>query len=396
MVLIVFACGLAGFESGVQVSERDLVDVNLATKMYYTLGLFILGGMDLGVPVSGPWWGQVLLWIGYFGAPLLTGSTILDWVQQIVSKQNRWLRELSNHIVLVGVDDVARSMLEKLMELNPRSQVLIVEREISKAEAMEFTERYGAKVLTGDITSDFFLSTLRLSRAQRVILTSNRDFDNFEAASKILAMRPELASRMVVHCNRLRFMRMLQYSGVLDKCVTFNSYHLAAQYLVKNHMLDYFKSTGQLDTVIIAGFGRFGQTILEELMALARDEICDIGVIDVDADRRILVAKEQKDFPKEIFLHVLQGDIGHPEVWNALERQIDLHETEPLVLLGTGVDDENLRTGLWLKRKFPNAKVMVRGARPSHFAKSVSGAADIEAFWLSQIFHDSMPDEWFI
>ena len=61
-----------------------------------------------------------------------------------------------------------------------------------------------------------------------------------------------------------------------------------------------------------------------------------------------------------------------------------------------GVDDENLRTGLWLKRKFPNAKVMVRGARPSHFAKSVSGVADIEAFWLSQVFHDSMPDEWFI
>ena len=396
MALVVFACGLAGFESGVQVSERDLTDVNLATKMYYTLGLFILGGMDLGVPVSGPLWGQVLLWIGYFGAPLLTGSTIADWFQQIVTKRNRWLRELSNHIVLVGVDDVARSMLEKLKELNPRSQIVIIEREIGKAQAMEFTERYGAKVLAGDITNEFFLSTLRLSRVHRVILASDKDFDNFEAASQILAMRPELAPRMVVHCNRLRFMRMLKSSQVFENCITFNSDHLAAQHLVQNHMLDYFKSTAQLDTVIIAGFGRFGQTIFEELMERAKDEICDIGIIDIDADRRILVVKEQKDIPKDIFMHVLQGDIGHPEVWQLLEQQIDLNETEPLVLVATGVDYENLRTALWLKKKYPNTKVMVRSARPSRFAESVSEVAGIQAFGLSQVFYDSMPDEWFI
>ena len=396
LAFVVFSCGLAGFQSGVEVSERDLVDVNLATKMYYTLGLFILGGLDLGVPVSGPLWGQVLLWISYFGAPLLTGSTIVDWVHKVISNQDRWLRNISGHVVLVGADDLAQIILEKLKELNPKTPVVIVDREISSSRAREFTERYQAKVLTGDFTNEFFLSTLRLSRAKRVILASEKDFDNFEAASKILDRRPDFGSRMVVHCNRLRFMRMLKSSRVVKNCIAFNSNHLAAQYLVRNAMMAHFKATGDLDMVVLAGFGRFGQTILEELLELAQDEICDIGIIDIDANRRILVAKEQKEIPKDINLHVLQGEIGHPEVWQQLERLIDLHEKEPLVLIGTGVDDENLRTSLWLKKKYPNAKVMVRTARPSHFAESVCEAAGIQAFGLSEIIHDSMPDEWFV
>ncbi|MCZ6502245.1 MAG: NAD-binding protein [Gammaproteobacteria bacterium] len=396
LAMIVFSCGLAGFQSGVEVSERDLVDVNLATKMYYTLGLFILGGLDLGVPVSGPLWGQALLWISYFGAPLLTGSTIVDWVHQVISNQDRWLRNISGHVVLIGADDVAQIILEKLKELNPKTPVVIVDREISSSRARELTERYKSKVLTGDFTNEFFLSTLRLSRAKRVILASKKDFDNFEAASKILDMRPDFGSRIVVHCNRLRFMRMLKSSRVVKNCIAFNSNHLAAQYLVKNDMMAHFKSTGDLDTVVLAGFGRFGQTVLEELLELAQDEICDIGIIDIDAHRRILVAKEQKEISKDINLHVLQSEIGHPEVWQQLERLIDLHEREPLVLIATGVDDENLRTSLWLKKKYPNAKVMVRTARPSHFAESVCQAAGIQVFGLSEIIHDSMPDEWFV
>ncbi len=396
LTLAVFSCGLVGFQSGVEVSERDITNVDLATKVYYTLGLFILGGMDLGVPISGPWWGKLLLWIGYFGAPTLTGSTIVDWVQQVVKQQNRWLRNISNHVVLVGTGDLAHSILAKLEELNPKAPVIIIEREISSSEAIEFSDQYGARVLVGDYTNDFFLSSLRLKYAQRVILASNDDFDNFDAASKILALRPDLGERMLLHCNRLRFMREMSTSSVAEQCVTFNSYHLAAQHLVAHDMMAHFRETAGLDTVILAGFGRFGQTILEELQVLARGEISEIGVIDADAHRRILVAQEQTKISEEFDLYVLQGKIGHPEVWQKLERLINLGDTKPLILMGTGVDDENLRMGLWLRKKYPSAHIMVRSAHPSHFSESVCETAGIHAFGISQVIHDSLPDEWFI
>jgi hypothetical protein len=395
LALAVFSCGLAGFVSGVEVSERDISGVNLATKIYYTMGLFILGGMDLGVPVSGPWWGKLLLWIGYFGAPLLTGSTIVDWVQQVVSKQNRWLSGISGHIVLVGTDDLAHSILEKIEALGLKGEVVVIEREISASQASEFTERYGARVVIGDFTNEYFLSTLRLSRAQRVILASENDFDNFEAASKILEQRPELGARLLVHCNRLRFMRAVSSSHVARDCIVFNKYHLAARHLVTSEMMDHFKSTENLDVVVLAGFGRFGQTVFEELQIKAPGEISQISILDVDADRRILVANEQSALGSSISLRVHQGEIGHPEVWQQLEGQVNLSEAHPLVLLATGMDQENLRTGLWLKKKYPNAYIMVRTARPSHFSDSVCEAAGIHAFGLSQFIHDALPDEWF-
>ncbi len=395
LAIVVFSCGLAGFLSGVEVSERDLDGVDLATKIYYTMGLFILGGMDLGVPISGPWWGQLLLWVGYFGAPLLTGSTIIDWVQQVVSDQNRWLKGISGHIVLVGTDDLAHSILEKIEELGLKGEVVVIGREISASLASEFTERYAARVLVGDFTNEYFLSTLRLSRAQRVILASDNDFDNFEAASKILEQRPELGSRLLVHCNKLRFMRSISNSHVVRACIVFNKYNLAARHLVKTEMMDHFNSTENLDVVVLAGFGRFGQTVFEELQMKALGEIYQISILDVDADRRILVANEQSAMSSSLRLRVHQGDIGHPEVWQQLEEQVDLSSSSPLVLLATGMDQENLRTGLWLKKKYPDAYIMVRTARPSHFSDAVCEAAGIHTFGLSQIIRDALPDEWF-
>lgn len=51
----VFLCGFIAFLMGVGVTDRaGVADADTMTKLYYTLGLFVLGGMDLGVPRGGP------------------------------------------------------------------------------------------------------------------------------------------------------------------------------------------------------------------------------------------------------------------------------------------------------------------------------------------------------
>jgi Trk K+ transport system NAD-binding subunit len=395
IALIVSFCGLIGFLSGVEVSERDISDAGFITHLYHTLGLFILGGMDLGTPVNGPVWGQVLLWIGYFGAPLLTGSAIIEWLHQLVDQQSMFLRNISDHFVLIGTEEVARSILEKIIFLHPDAKVIVVERAIHPSLTAELSERYDTRTVEGDFTNEFFLRSLRVSRARQIIVASGRDFDNFEAASRLLEIKPELGHRLLVHSNRLRFLRMLNNSTIVDSSLTFNSYHLAAQYLVKQVMLKHFDITIRADIVVIAGFGRFGQTILEELQKLGPEVVAEIAIIDSDALRRVLVAEEQVAMNSQITRHVFQGDISHPEVWANLEAKVNLHNTESLILLATGADDENLRTGLWLKRKHSDAKVMVRTTRPSHFAETVCASADIDTFAQSQLMYNSMPDAWF-
>ena len=395
LALVFFACGLVGFASGVEVSERDIRDAGVLTKAYYSLGLFILGGMDLGVPVGGPLWGRTLLWVGYFGAPALTGSAIVDWVHQIISHEERQLRAIRNHIVIIGTGDLVHILLAKVVQLNPSSPVVVADRVVSPLLAQELASQYNALVVEGDFTSDFFLSRIRIKRARRVIIVGENDFENFETASKILDIRPALADRVLVHCNRLRFLRGMATSQVAQDCITFNSYHLAATELVRTRMMAHFRETAYRDTVVLAGFGRFGQTILEELHKVALEEISRVAIIDIDAERRILVTREQFDISDDIEVHVLEGEIGHPEVWRKLSEKVDLLESRPLVLLATGMDDENLRTGLWLKNSYPNAVTMVRSAKPSHFSSKLAEDSGLDAFGISEIINDAMPDSWF-
>ncbi|NQY64031.1 MAG: hypothetical protein HRT38_09930 [Alteromonadaceae bacterium] len=68
-------------------------------------------------------------------------------------------------------------------------------------------------------------------------------------------------------------MRSMAQSHVAQKCINFNSYQLAASALVKQHLICHFLKTKPKDVVVIAGFGLFGQTILEELQRNATKEI---------------------------------------------------------------------------------------------------------------------------
>lgn len=396
LAIAFFSCGFVGFMSGVQVTERDISGANGFTLMYYSLGLFILGGMDLGVPEGGPLWGRSLLWLAYFGAPLLTTTALVEWLHVLVAHPTRWLRNQRGHTIIVGTNDIARSVMDKVRTLDDKSRLIVVDRDIKPTEQQELEDRAGAICLSGEYTDEYFLQMLRINHAKRVCLASENDFDNFETASKLLEMRPDLGNRMVVHCNRLRYLREMEHSDVVREAHTFNSYHLAAQHLVRSVMMDHFHHTAKLDVVVLAGFGRFGQTVLEELQLIAAAEVAEIVIIDTDAHRRVLVAEEQVQIESSIKKHVLQGDIGHPEVWQRLEDLIDLTVDVPLVLMVTGQDEENLRTGIWLSKRHPNTRVIIRSHRTSHFAESVGQSTGITTFGLSQLFQESLPDNWFV
>ena len=394
LALVFLSSGFIGFMSGVGASERDITESSPLTLLYYSMGLFILGGLDLGVPLGGPLWGRVLVWIAYFGAPLLTTSALMEWLQVVVANPSRWLRNMRGHTILVGINDLSRSVMDKIDTLDSGTQLLVVERDIRKTVRQELEDRYGARCLAGDFTDQHFLQRLRINRASRVVIASENDYDNFETASKLLEMRPEMGERILLHCNRLRYLRAMAHSDVVQRTHTFNCFQLAGQYMVRSAMMEHFLSTEQSVTVVLAGFGRFGQTVLEELQEIAASDIATIVIIDVDAHRRVMVAEEQVEMHRGVKKHILQGEIGHPEVWQKVSQCVDLSVGAPLVLMATGRDEENLRTGTWFSRRHPNARVLIRSQRASHFAQSVSQSMGILTFNLQQVFQDALPDRW--
>ena len=393
--LIFFLLAFGGLLSGVSLSERpEVIHSDILTKAYYSLGLFVVGGLDLGAPTGGSLLGRIALWLAYFGAPMLTASAVIEAVITMVSP-NRWqLRRLRDHVVIVGTGGLTTSYLRVLRKQAPDVSIVVVDDTVEFVREQELRQTFNVNVITGDITHDFLLRALRLDKATRVVLLGEDDFQSYEAASKILRQYPHLGSKIVLHCHRLRFMRAMQETAVAKQTINFNLYNIAAAGLVRDHLIGHFLKTESRDVVVLAGFGRFGQTVLEELQKHAANEIATVGIIDIDADRRVLVADEQRQTRENYRREVFQGDIAHPEVWQNLGNSIDLSEGEPTVIIGTGRADENLRTALWLKQNYPNTMIFARTNDKSELALEVGTENNINCFSIKQLIEDNIPLSW--
>jgi voltage-gated potassium channel Kch len=326
-------------------------------------------------------------------------SAVIEAVLRVM-RPGRWqLRMLADHIVIVGCGELTTSYLRILQSAVSagtisRTDIIVVDEALDPVRADELEQTFGVKTLSGDITHRFIRKELKLRKARQLVFLGDNDFRAYEAATKALADYPGLASRIVLHCHNLRFMRSMQDTAVTRHCTTFNSYHLAAQGLVRHALIEQFQQTKQRDVIVIAGFGRFGQTVMEELDAIADAEIEKMYVLDIDANRRLLVAEEQQRIRGNYERVVLQGDISHPDVWRKLTDMEDLDAKEPTILLGTGSAEDNLRTALWLKRKYPNAMIFARTNDISRLALDIGAEHNIGTFSIKQLVEDNVPQDW--
>lgn len=390
-----FLSALVALLMGVSLSERpEVTEAGLLTKAYYSLGLFVVGGLDVGIPTGGPAIGRLMLWVAYFGAPLLMASAVIEAVLRVMRPQRWQLRRLKNHIVIVGSGELTTSYLRMLRGHVAKTPIVVIDETIDPLREKELEQTFDVTVVAGDISHEFLQRELQLDRASQVVFLGDNDFQAYETANKVLRQFPELDSKIILHCHNLRFMRSMQDTSVAKLCTTFNSYHLAARSLVDQAMLRHFQSTENRDLVVIAGFGRFGQTILEQLEANAESELDQVVVIDIDADRRVLVAEEQQLMKGDYQKLVLQGDISHPDVWRKLVSSVDLEANHPTIILGTGRAEENMRTSLWIKRKYPNALVFARTNDISELALEIGAEHNIQAFSIKQLVEDNLPNSW--
>ena len=391
-----FASAWIGFASGVGVTEREEVATGgMLTQAYYALSLFVVGGVDMGVPTGGHWLARALVWVAYFGAPILAASTLIEALIRAISPQAWLLRRLKNHIIIVGSGELSLSYLRVLRQHEPDARVVIVcSGRQEQAVLDEFRQGFDASVVVGDITHAFFLRQLRVERARKILLLSDNSLRNYEAASVLLKLVPDIGSRIVMHCASLRFMRAMANTQVAERCETFNTYHLAAAGLVKSHMLKFFRDTVRKDIVVIAGFGRFGQTILEELQVHAGGEIEQVVIIERDAHRRVMVAEEQMQFSENVQRDVYEGDISNPDIWRQLDQDVDLNGNNAVFVLGTGQEEDNLRTALWIKRRFHDAMVIARSSKRSYFAEEVGREHGLVSISINELVEDNIPAHW--
>ena len=394
-VALIFVLGLVAFANGVALSARpDVTQATMLEQTYYILGLFVVGGLDLGMPEGGPMWAQTLLWIAFFGAPLLTASAVVEAVLRMLNPQQGLLRNLQDHVVIFGSGELTISYLRLLRRENPNCRVVVVDTEFESIREQELQQKYGVATVVGDLTLGFLRKQLKLKHAKRVLLLGNNDFQAFEAATRVLESAPNLKFRVVIHCQNLRFMRTLLKTSLGRHCVIFNRYNMAGMAFVRRNLRQQFARTEGLDNVVIAGFGRFGQSVVEQLRRTQERELDHVVIIDQDAERRMMVVEEQQQLRSNYERSVMRGDISNPEVWRRVAAKVDLENENTVFILGTGSGRDNLRTALWLKQKYPQSHVFARSNGDSRFASSVGEEKGINAFSINGLLEGMIPVRW--
>ncbi len=392
LLALVFVAGFAGFAMGGVVAQRPTIaDDPVTAKLYYTLGLFVLAGIDLGMPCGGPAIARALLWFAFFAAPAVTAGALTEGVLRVLRADVWALRNLRAHVVLAGCGKLSMLYLTRLREKRPHVRVVIVEKRADH-ENIALARTRGARVVVGDITEDTILESVGVERAARVLLLTGDDFANLDAATKILAMAPSAGSKVVVHVGDLRFAKALESSRVATECVLFNSHQVAASHLVESVLVPHFAKTPGCDALVLGGFGRFGQTVLDELQRRKEHCVRMVVIIDAHATRAFAEFGQLCSGEAKGERMVIDGDITDPRVLERAQAACATHE--PAFVLGSNDDGANVRTAVSLARAWPEALVVARGFGTSTFAREIARDRRFTILGVGELLADSIPDRW--
>jgi voltage-gated potassium channel Kch len=371
-VIGVLGAVLASFAAGVGVDQRPgVTDAGLATQVYYAVGLFLLAGIDLGMPVGGPSWARGLLWVAYFAAPAVTTTAAIEGAIRLLQPAS-WMAGARGRVVIVGHGRVAAAYADAVAGLDPGRPILRVSPDADPTDP--HTRR-------GDVRRAAFREALHLDRAHGVVLATDDDLANLAVALEIAEAHPGVA--VAAHVEDLGLYR--QASATRTRVRVFNAHEVAARHLYEAHLAARFAATGERDVVVLAGFGRFGQTILRFLEQRAQGELEVVVVVDVAAEARCRQYDEQLGADLQVPRVAIDGDVADPATWDAAVTQLADAGAAPVVVLATDRDAVNLEAAAGFRRRIPNADVYVRVGTTSAFVAELASQHRFEALPVDRL-----------
>ena len=401
IVVIVFACALYGFGFGGGTENIDNVgDDGIIGWIYYTISLFVLGGIDLGAPVRGGAPGSYLsLWAAYYLAPLITTTVLIDAISNIIKAREIPKAVFEDHIILIGTWDLAISYLHAIREVEPTRQVVIVEH-TNRVEEVIFRRDSDSTTtirVSGNVLRSEFLEALSLGNAFRVVVICEDDLLNLECSWSIRAINPEL--HIACHVGDLALLRpvsRIARNRRNDETArlpsVFSTHRIASLQLYDEFLEPHFEGTGSLDNVVIAGFGQFGQTVLELITARGAGEVGTVTIVANDANAHLSQLTTDIDF-NDFKIETIEGDLEDPATWEQLAVSMT-GESPPIVLLAVSDLACNFRAATILRARFPDTRVLLRCFRHTAFTGMMAEQLNVEVLCLEVMLHDALVDHF--
>ena len=73
---------------------------------------------------------------------------------------------------------------------------------------------------------------------------------------------------------------------------------------------------------------------------------------------------------------------------------MNVDSDDTVIVLGTGSEEENMRTALWLRKKAPRARIIARSSTHSRFASEVGRDNNITTVSIAELVEENIPADW--
>ena len=324
--LLVFILALLAFNNGVYLEDKPNICTDpLFVQIYYIIGLFLLAGIDFGMPVGGTDFYRILLYISYFLAPLITVLAVIEAVLKTIGA-DYLKRPYKNHVVIIGASKEAISIIHswnapenmpyigvgfdrkwsnllcnnklyrtiyiKYFKGGFRdfgyyqdTKLIVVEKDPNNTKLEYFRElskRRKVDIIIGDVNHSSIINKLNIGQALDCILTTNSDILNINIALKLIDDYGVKKDRIITRVENNDLIIDLinsEEEEALNLRLTTTHRKLANCFLYR-----YIQTFLFLENLVIFGFGTFGQNILESISRSISFK--NLIIIDPDAEQK--------------------------------------------------------------------------------------------------------------
>jgi len=363
MISLVFLLGFAAFlHSGMAAGDPPH---RVLKALYYALSLFILGGLDIGLPGAPSTPVRILLWILYFLAPMLTAGFVYDFIQKKLL--GRIPRGLKGHTILCGLGRNGHLIYELIRETLPKGHKLVV---IEKNESNPYLAAVRKDPYAWLVQNDFsrlpVLESARIRRARHIIFSTNLDLDNLNALMELQSSGLAVPGQ-TIHCHLgdLEMLDNLQQTLFKEEAYkrvhVFNGYQCATRQLYQMlHTGPFFGAQGTV--FILFGYGRFAHMLFCHISGDARGGAADEVIIvtqrmapEYEIEHMISGRARQDQSPPCTVHPPLIMDMHHPAAWAKVDQLLGGNMRPVLVFLCRDNDIANLDLAISIKLKGPES-----------------------------------------
>ena len=354
------------FTSWISFIQTDMVGIDNSYRyvqaLYYSIVIFILGGIDIGVPRGGSNTVINILWICYFFAPLLTASFVYQVVQErILSRLSPLLR---GHTIICGLGRNGKLIYDLVKEYAPkRHKIVIIEKNSQNAYSELLEKDPATWWLKNDFTSLAILRKAKIHNASHIILTTNRDLQNLNTIFGVNELeKTKKDVKLSCHLGDLNLHGNLKTTLLNEEKFAnlklFNGYHCVTRRLYKNWIVKpgYLSSDGNI--FIILGFGRFGRMLYSHLIAdMSRTHQDEIIIVTLKTSYEVDQLQynwAKQDVTTQCKIHPsLKMDVHDPALWEKLAKIVAKTQKQVHIFVCMDNDIGNLDVAISMKRNGP-------------------------------------------